>query len=105
MDWGQQRPKPWDGTTRELLGIASGAAPGERRETRVTASLSTDGIAFSLIDGYRRTGDRHIADAILVCVRAKIEGDGVQRAVLERAQFQFIGADDDSGESVRPRRR
>jgi len=38
-------------------------------------------------------------------VLAKIEGDGVQRAALERAEFQFIDADDDSGESVRPRRR
>jgi len=38
-------------------------------------------------------------------VLAKIEGDGVQRAALERAEFQFIDADDDSGKSVRPRRR
>ena len=36
---------------------------------------------FSLIEGYRRTGDRHIADAVLACMLAKIEGDAVQRAL------------------------
>ena len=66
------------------MGIASGAVPGlsQRAErTRLTASLSADGIAFSLIEGCRRTGDRHIADAILACMLAKIEGDAVQRAL------------------------
>jgi len=29
---------------------------------------------------------------------AKIEGDGVQRAALERAEFQYIDADDSGGE-------
>jgi hypothetical protein len=47
----------------------------------------------SLIEGYRRTGDRHIADPILACMLAKIEGDAVQRA-LELAGVQFIDADD-----------
>ena len=46
----------------------------------------------SLIEGYRRTGDRYIADAI-PCMLAKIEGDAVQRA-LELAGVQFIDADD-----------
>jgi hypothetical protein len=34
-----------------------------------------------LIDGYRGTGDRHIADVTLACMLAKIEGDAVQRAL------------------------
>jgi len=63
-----------------------------------------DRVRRSLFDGYRRRGIATLPTASPALL-AKIEGDGVQRAVLERAQFQFIGADDDSGESVRPRRR
>src|SRR6516162_9738496 len=56
---------------RELLDIASGAVPGlslRAERTRLTASLSADGITFSALPSIlarmRRTGDRHIADAI-----------------------------------------
>ena len=95
---------------RELLDIASGAVPGlslRAERTRLTASLSADGITFSALPSIlarmRRTGDRHIADAI-PCMLAKIEGNAVRRA-LELAGVQFIDADDSGGEGVRLRRR
>ena len=58
------------------------------------------GAAFSLAEGYRRTGDRHIADAILACMLTKIEGNAVQCA-LEFAGIQLIDADDSGGAGVR----
>jgi hypothetical protein len=46
----------------------------------------------SLIEGYRRTGDRHIADAILACMLAKIAitrtaPDGGGYGPLQRAAY------------------
>ena len=50
---------------RELLGIASSGVPG-------------------LSQRAKRTGNRHTADAILACMRAKIEGDAVPELDVER---------------------
>src|SRR5215469_8469933 len=83
---------------RELWGIASSAVPGlsQRAEPSPVDGLLVRGrgIGCATSDrGLCHTGDRRIADAILACKLAKIEGDAVQRA-LELAGVQFIDADD-----------
>ena len=92
---------------RELLGIASSGIPGypsERSETRLMASLSADGIAFSLIEGYRRRGIATLLTPFSACMLAKIEGNAVRRALeLAGGSGQF-DADDSGVAGVRLRR-